>query len=348
VSGSVGTSSTVPNLGARPLAGVVWQDAGGTVHRFTGEQMTIRVGEIATALSLVGVTAGARVAGLMDRRPATIATAMATARLGATYVPLAGRWGKAVVAARLSGAMVVVVDEAHRALVPAGTTALVIAGAGLVGDPVVNDLRSLGPVPPVARVVTPAALVHPWDADASDGPVAVGHDVVDSLDTFLREVLCAGPTDLVLSTGDPSGGYGLVATGIVPLVCGIPRAMLQEPFSVAGWLGCLAATGATHLVAAAPGLLAVAEAAPPLPPTLRHVVSAGPALLEEHVAWYAARGVAVRQAVGDDEPGRLLLAGQGRPDHADGAKRQRSATRRSLPTSVRGRASTTSTRPGRA
>ncbi len=306
------------NAGTWPITGrMVWLGPDGVIHDFSADQLNTRVGQIASGLYAAGVRSGDRVVGLMGRRPAALATALATMWLGAVHVPMLARWGEEVLAVRYaaSSATYVVVDQAHRDLADIlrpRPRVLVVSGEGRRGDARIDDLRLGKSTPRPAEVEADdvASLVYPFDGGSPDVAGEIRHRFVRTLQPFVDQAIAAEPGDLVLSTAHPSGTYGMFTTGIAPLVHGVSRAMLFTEFSVRSWLDGLATTGATHLVAAADGIERLAAAGPDLPERLRVVISTGRPMASSAVTWLQDAGAEVRQVWALEDAGPVLMNGR--------------------------------------
>src|SRR5699024_9771872 len=163
--------------------------------------------------------------------PATIATAMATARLGGIHVPLRPSWGETALKHRLARVRpsVVVVDQANRAMLASlglDARTVIASGPGYDGDTPVVRLSAGDPVPSVQPIdgAATALSLFPFDPASKNPPVNVVHRILTNLTPFVDDVIAAEASDdVVLSLGDPGSGFGLLTTGIAVLERGITR-----------------------------------------------------------------------------------------------------------------------------
>ncbi|MFG3690235.1 acyl-CoA synthetase [Micromonospora sp. NPDC047740] len=320
------------HLGADPA--VIWHREDGSTHRYSGAALMRRAGEIAGVLSALGVGRGDRVAGLISRRPAVFATALAVWRLGAVYVPLFSGFGGDGLRVRLvdSGPKVVVTDPANRANLAAvqdvlpDLRTLMVGGAGEPGDALLDDMinRLNGvPAPVATGLHETSTIMYTSGTTGRPKGCLIPHRAVLSLLPYVRYCLGVGPGDVLFSGADAGWSFGLFTTGLAPMSQGVSRVVYEGPFSAEGWWSCVRAVDAGHVAAAPTAFRQLAAAGAKLvPPGFRAATSAGEPLDAATVDWFDRTvGVVVHDSYGLSELGMVTgnLRHPGAPAVAPGS-----------------------------
>ncbi|MGN7227283.1 acyl-CoA synthetase [Dietzia maris] len=307
---------------------MVFSDGRGTRDEWTFARLKDASSRLATALSSLGVTAGARVAGMMERGPAPFVTALAAWRLGAVYVPLYSAFGPSALAYRFEGSTprVVVADERHlggvaEALAGCSFDCSVV-GVGHRGDTVktAGELWTLiggnSPAETIAdtRVDDPAVIMYTSGTTGEPKGCVQVHGVVFSLQPFLVHSLALTEDDLVFAGADPGWSYGLFTSGFAVQSLGLPRVVPLGRLDAATWVRIMHDEGAT-LVAGAPTMLRIlvnGAGEEGFPESMRGATCAGEPLDDGLVRrWSEAGGGKIQNTYGQSELGMVLadLAG---------------------------------------
>jgi len=252
------------NAGALTLHGdraVIWRRADGTTSYYSGAAIMRRAGEIAAVLAAMGVRRGDRVAGLISRRPAVFATALATWRLGAVYVPLFSGFAGAGLRSRLadSGPVVAVTDASNRPALAAVQDAmpaagvLVIGGGGEPGDAALDDMiDKYRDIPNVVETNLHETSTIMYTSGTTGKPKGclIPHRAVVTLRPYVRHCLAVRPGDVVFSSADAGWSFGLFTSGLAPMSMGVSRVVYEGSFDPQGWWSCVEDVSASHLMAA--------------------------------------------------------------------------------------------------
>jgi acetyl-CoA synthetase len=309
------------NCGTVPLSAeraIDWVHLDGSVTSVSGPELTDMAQHISAVLADLGVGRGDRVAGLLSRRPETFATAMASWRLGAIYVPLYSGFGGEALRVRLhdSAPAVAVTDASNRVNLHAAGPALEAATiVDIDAEPVTGDLSlatlleavTAIPDPVDTRAGDPATLMYTSGSSGAPKGCIVPHHAIIGLRPYVEYCMEAGPGSVIFSGADPGWAYGLLTTGMAPIAMGATRVMYEGKFDPDAWMGAARAVGATHMATAPTGyrgLMGLSRNA--LPPQLRYAVSAGEPLDAPTHRWFSdVAGIEIRDGYGLTEVGMV-------------------------------------------
>lgn len=304
-----------------PARAVTWVRVDGTQTTYTGAQMMRRAGEFASVFAALGVRAGDRVAGLMNRRPANFAAALGVWRVGAVYVPLFSGFGGEGLLARMldCGPKLVVTDAANLPALAAvreklpQLEVLVVDQPGETGggEAVLADM--LRREPPAVEVVATglhetSTIMYTSGTTGRPKGCLIPHRAVVSLQPYIRHVLGLQAGEVLFSGADTGWSFGLYTTGLAPMSLGVTRVIYEGGFDAAAWWRALAASGAHHLAAAPTAFRQLAATGAELvPAAFTAGTSAGEPLDAATVDWFREHtGVTLVDSYGLSELGMVI------------------------------------------
>lgn len=190
---------------------------------------------LATVLKGLGVGPGDRVAGMLPKGTETLATIVAAARLGATYVPLFTAFGPAAVEFRVinSNTKVVITDTSQ---VSMGK----VDGIGAevqritVGDDFASAVSNAEPLSNAATMCGDdmMSLVYTSGTTGQPKGVEVPVRALPSMLAYMRFGLDVRDDDIYWNVADPGWAYGLYYSAYAPLCmgrCGVPDVIYGLP-----------------------------------------------------------------------------------------------------------------------
>jgi acetyl-CoA synthetase len=313
---------------------VIWCREDGRVQAYSGAQLQYRAKEIAAVLAALGVRRGDRVAGLLGRRPASFAAALATWYLGALYVPLfSGLQGEGL-KSRLGdcGPSIAVTDAVSRpgletvsGILP-DLKILLVDGADDTDDPDLATELARDPVVPVpARTGLHDTSTIMYTSGTTGRPKGcqIPHHAVLTLQPYVRYFLALGQGGTLFSGADAGWSFGLFTTGLAPMMAGVTRVIYEGAFEPAGWWRAVRGIPAPHLAAAPTAFRQLAAAGQDLiPAEFAAGSSAGEPLDAATVDWFTEHaGVTIRDSYGLSELGMVTanLRTPGAPPAAPGS-----------------------------
>jgi len=313
---------------------VIWCRADGRNQAYSGVQLQQRAQEIAAALAALGVRRGDRVAGLLGRRPASFAAALATWYLGALYVPLfSGLQGQGLTA-RLGdcGPAAAITDAVSRPGLEAVSGVLpdlkilLVDGPGDAGDADLASVVARHPaLPPPAETGLHDTSTIMYTSGTSGRPKGcqIPHHAVLTLQPYVRCFLALGRDDILFSGADAGWSFGLFTTGLAPMTAGVTRVIYEGPFGAEGWWRSVREIPAPHVAAAPTAFRQLAAAGRDfIPAQFTNGSSAGEPLDAATIGWFTEHtGVTLRDSYGLSELGMVTgnLRVPGAPPVAPGS-----------------------------
>jgi acetyl-CoA synthetase len=312
----------------RGRVALVWVGARGKSRTVTHFDLARLAARVANVLARAGVRRGDRVAAMMPRLPETFATALATWKLGAVYVPLFAGFGPEALRHRLaeSGTRAVVTEARYREQVGRGLHAdvplLVLGGErgrGLHrGDwSFWTEVERADPACATVETAAdePCTLMFTSGTTGPPKGCVIPHGGVVGLIPFVDDVLALETGDLLWATADPGWAFGLFTTGFVPMALGFPRLVYEGDFDARAWWEVAETQQVTHLTAAPTAYRALVAAGDGARagrrPPIRRATSAGEPLNPEPIRWLAEHaGFEVHDSYGLTEVG--MVAGNPR------------------------------------
>lgn len=271
---------------------------------------------IAASLHAMGLGPGDRIATLMGKSRAFLATLQAIWRLGAVHVPLFTAFAPPAIAMRLeaSKSRLVVCDADQRSKLVGleGDFQVVSTGARAPGVLALSDLQQqVLPPLPAAALGADAPLIQIYTSGTTGRPkgVIVPQRALASFHGYMEFGLGLKQDDVFWNAADPGWAYGLYFGVIGSFLTGVESILLQGNFSPAATFGILARYGVTNF-AAAPTVYRTLRASSleiPSPLALRRASSAGEPLTPEVNEWAASKlGVQVHDHYGQTETGMTV------------------------------------------
>lgn len=313
----------------------------GTTVDWTFAELKRRSSQFACVLAALGVTKGARVAGLLPRRPELLITILAAWRLGAVYQPLFTAFGPKAIEYRVEhgGTAVVVTDRPNRSKLtglPATTHIVTVAAEAGASD---TDFWSAlegqrtDILPIECGADDPFLLMFTSGTTGPAKALEVPIRAIAAFARYLTDAVGLRAEDSFWNLADPGWAYGLYYAVTGPLALGIRTIFHEAPFTVASTyqtirdyaVTCLAGSPTAFRLMIAEGV----EEATRLQGRLRTVSSAGEPLNPEIIRWFqqylsapirdhygqTELGMVLCNHHGLDHPLRLGSAGYASPGH---------------------------------
>jgi acetyl-CoA synthetase len=308
------------DVGLEQQRALVWRRTDGSTVRFSGPEARAEVERISASLAALGIGRGDRVAAVLGRRPEALLLPLAVWRLEAIYVPLFSGFGLDALRVRLadSGTCLVIADAANEGDVGRAIEGLEgVRDAGIdPGTEAEIDFAEVSAeepaVPAAARTAldTPATIMYTSGTTGRPKGCVLGHKAVVSLAPFVRACLALEQDEILFSTADTGWSFGLLTTGLAPVLMGSCRLLYEGGFDAHEWLRVAQEEEATHIAGAPTGyrqIAAVGEAAlPEGEMVLRRATSAGEALDSEVIGWFERHlGLTIHDAYGLTELGMV-------------------------------------------
>ena len=272
--------------------------AGDTRRVTTYGQLAEQAGLVAGRLTAAGVGEGDRVAVLLPKRPALLATLYGVWSLGASVVPLFTAFGPDGVATRVRAgqARLVVTDVAHRDRVPPATTVLDVDADGPVATP---------PPPRTRPADREMILIFTSGTTGPPKGVPVPLVALPAFRAYLQHSVDLRPDDILWNMADPGWAYGLYCGVVGPMLMGATIRFLQERFDPGRAAAFAMEEGVTNLMSAPTAHRALV---PHLDGTrIRVASSAGEPLPPDVAAAFsAATGARLLDQYGQSEVGMVL------------------------------------------
>ena len=304
---------------------------GDVAHATTYGQLRSDSLRLASALRVLGVEPGTRVATLLRKGPELITTMLATWRLGGVYVPLFTAFAAPAVDFRLrtADAGVVVTDPAQRdkltpedAVQAGGWKIIVVGGASESGDLSYEDL-----VAEASEDTAPSFIqgpdgdfVHIFTSGTTGSPKGVIHPLRHAAgwQSYLEHGLGVTHDDVYWCAADPGWAYGLYSAVVSPLAAGVGTILQTGSFDPRRAWSLIESLAITNFTAAPTVYRAIRNTyqTVPSPTRLRRLSSAGEPLTPEVNEWAERElGLLVHDHFGQTEIG-MALANHHHPDLA--------------------------------
>jgi acetyl-CoA synthetase len=294
-------------------------------QRYTFAELAGYAERAANALSAAGLGRGAKVGAVLGRQLEAWVAAIGVWRAGMVYVPLFCGFGPEAIAQRLGAAEVesVVVDAEWRDVVEAALSMLgreiqVFTVAGPDGDGVRpgdrdfwSELAAEHPTTPMADTAGEDTAVIMFTSGTTSAPkkCLIPHTGALSLIPWFDHSASIGEDDILFTTTDPGWSFGLLTTGVVPMIRGVARVIYSGDFDPDAWLDLIEREQITCIasVPTAYRRLVAAGRERGIPSCVGSAVSAGEPLDgDTAAAWRALSGGPIRDGYGLTELGMVL------------------------------------------
>jgi acetyl-CoA synthetase len=295
---------------------LIWQSADGRRGEMTFDQLRDQSSRFAHFLVAQGVRPGDRIAGLLPRTPELLVTIVGTWRAGAVYQPLFTAFGPKAIEHRLhiSGAKLVVTDDANRSKLEGITWEIVT-----VGTPQAGDLDFHGEVGLQAATFAPISLGEDdpfliMFTSGTTGPskaLLVPIKALCPFALYVRDAVGVEARDRFWHMADPGWAYGLYYAVAGPLALGQAVHFYDGSFTVDSCVRFIGEHRITNLAGAPTAyrlmMGAGADAVGVIKGQLRAVSSAGEPLNPEVIRWFAEHlGVPIHDHYGQTEIGMVV------------------------------------------
>jgi acetyl-CoA synthetase len=208
------------HAGTRKVA-LYWVDKDGKLVIVTYRELRRLSDKVANLLRSLGIKKGDRVAGVLPRRPETVAIMIGAWKAGAVYVPVFTGFAADAVRARLVNAEagVVFVHHEHRKRVADQKNLTVVAigddqGIGIEpGDVSFWEALKNQPEafePEACSRKDPAIILYTSGSTGEPKGVPIASNFLVAIRPYMQFGVDLQPTDMFWPTGDPGWGYGLV------------------------------------------------------------------------------------------------------------------------------------------
>lgn len=265
----------------------------------TYAQLQEQSARFANLLSKHQVKPGDVVAGLLPRIPELLTVMLGTWRAGAVYQPLFTAFGPKAIEQRVtaeggSGAKLIVTNSANLPKlgeVPGCPPVLEVdrsrQEADLLASLLAREVATFAPVN--RRGDDPFVLLYTSGTTGHPKGVLYPLKMLLPVAVYMRDGLDLQSSDCFWNVADPGWAYGMLYTGIGPLLLGHATTMYEGPFAVDATVRVIKELGVTNLAAAPTAyrmmMAAGPEAMSPIVAQLRVASSAGEPLNPEIARW---------------------------------------------------------------